>query len=89
MRQKASTKVVFLLVLGLLLQVATTAEGLTQSLQELGAKLEPLPEATIYSAKKIITMNPKQPAVEAVAVVGGRILAVGSKAMLVKAMQYT
>ncbi len=57
----------------------------TFSLQELGQKLESLPEITIYQAKDIITMNPDKPKAHAVAVAGDRILAVGSTEELVKA----
>jgi predicted amidohydrolase YtcJ len=39
---------------------------------------EPLPRVTIYTAKEILTLDPAKPSVEAVAVVGGRILATGS-----------
>ncbi len=48
--------------------------------QDIGAnfKFESLPRVTIYTAKKIITMDPKKPNANAVAVVGDRILAVGS-----------
>jgi predicted amidohydrolase YtcJ len=37
-------------------------------------------ETTIYTAQKIITMNPRQPNAKAVAVRGDKILAVGSRA---------
>jgi predicted amidohydrolase YtcJ len=48
------------------------------NLQDLGDKLAPTVPATIYTAKKIITMNPENPNAEAIAVVGDRILTVGS-----------
>ena len=41
---------------------------------------EPKQAATIFVAKSIVTMNPDQPRAEAVAVVGDRVLAVGSLA---------
>jgi hypothetical protein len=50
---------------------------------QLGAKA--LPEATIYTAKEIVTLDPANPSAEAVAVVGDRILAVGSLEDLKKA----
>lgn len=48
------------------------------SLQDLSGILEASPEVTIYTAKEIITLDPARPAATAVAVVAGRILAVGS-----------
>ncbi|MCZ8098617.1 MAG: amidohydrolase [Burkholderiales bacterium] len=44
-----------------------------------------LPEATIYTAKEVVTLDPTNPSAEAVAVVGNRILAVGSLDDLKKA----
>ena len=53
------------------------AEGAT--LQELSKKaFSHAPEVTIYTAKKFITMDPNNPEATAVAVVGTKILAVGS-----------
>ena len=49
----------------------------TKSLQDLSRAVEPLPKATIYTAKEIITLDPARPSAEAVAIVGDRILAVG------------
>ena len=48
------------------------------SLQDISRAAEPLPQATIYRAKEVITLNPARPTAEAVAVVGDRILAVGT-----------
>ena len=48
------------------------------SIQELGKGLSPSQQATVYIAREMITMNPEQPKAEAVAVGGGRILAVGN-----------
>lgn len=50
----------------------------TTSLQDLSDIMVAPPEVTIYTAKEIITLDPARPAAKAVAVVGGRILAVGS-----------
>lgn len=50
----------------------------TNSLQDLGRQLNVLPNVTIYTAKEIITLDPSKPKAEAVAVVGDRILAVGT-----------
>lgn len=54
------------------------------SLQDLSALLadKPLPTVTIYKAREIITLDPKRPTAEAVAVVGDRILATGALAEL-------
>ena len=49
-----------------------------QTLQDVGNSIETSPQITIYTAKEIITMNPAQQRAEAVAVVNGKILAVGS-----------
>jgi hypothetical protein len=49
------------------------------SLQDMGSLMQSTPQITIYTAKEIITMNPAQPKAEAVAVVNGKILAVGTR----------
>ena len=56
-----------------------------RSLQDLGVELAPLPAITIYTAREIVTMDPQKPTATAVAVVGDRILAVGTVAELQKA----
>lgn len=48
------------------------------SLQDIVRMNTPLPPATIYAAKEVITLDPDRPSVEAVAVVGDRILATGT-----------
>ncbi|MGB1131243.1 MAG: imidazolonepropionase-like domain-containing protein [Haloferula sp.] len=50
----------------------------TSSLQDLSKATEQLPKAVIYTAKEVVTLDPDKPEAEAVAVVGDRILAVGS-----------
>lgn len=63
----------------LVLFVLLFQSGLAQhNLQELGKGLGSEPTATVYTARKIITMDPQNPGGRAVAVVNGRILAVGS-----------
>lgn len=57
---------------------AGRAFGETSSLSDLGTSLVSSPEATIYLASEIVTMDPVRPSANAVAVVNGRILAVGS-----------
>lgn len=49
-----------------------------ESLQDLARAAEPLPRTTIFTAREIITLNPAKPKAQAVAVVGDRILAVGT-----------
>ncbi len=50
----------------------------TQSLSDVARDVFALPEAKIYRAREILTLDPKRPTAEAIAVVNGRILAVGS-----------
>lgn len=72
-----------------LLLVAALAAGPAgaepRSLQDLGVELAPLPAVTIYAAREIVTMDPRKPTATAVAVVGDRILAVGTVAELQRA----
>jgi predicted amidohydrolase YtcJ len=56
----------------------SAAAAQTGSLQDISQAAEPLPHATIFTAKEIITLDPSRPAAQAVAVVGDRILAVGN-----------
>lgn len=49
-----------------------------QTLQDIGSSIQASPQITIYTAKEIITMNPVKPRADAVAVVNGKILAVGT-----------
>lgn len=57
---------------------AGRALGETGSLSDLEASLVSLPEATIYLAREIVTIDPVHSSANAIAVVNGRILAVGS-----------
>ena len=54
------------------------ASALTGSLTDLGDLMAAAPPATIYTAREIVTLDPARPSVQALAVVNGRILAVGS-----------
>ncbi len=56
------------------------ARAATASLQDIADQFDTkaLPEATIFRAREIVTLDPARPTAEAVAVVGDRILAVGS-----------
>jgi predicted amidohydrolase YtcJ len=68
-------------IIGAFLMLVTGTGGVsaqTRTLQDLGVELAPLPSVTIYSAKQIITLDPSKPTAHAVAVLGDRILAVGS-----------
>ena len=56
-----------------------SALALTESLTELGASLLAQPPATVFLAREIVTLDPARPSAQAVAVVNGRILWVGSR----------
>ena len=64
--------------LSMALVLGAHAFGQSQSLQDLARAAQPLPRATIFTAREIITLDPSKPRAEAVAVVGDRILAVGT-----------
>jgi len=55
------------------------ALALSETLTELGASLLAQPAATVLLAREIVTLDPARPSAEAVAVVNGRILWVGSR----------
>lgn len=57
---------------------ATPAPDQPGSLQDVARTAEPLPSVTIFTAKEIVTLDPAKPRASAVAVVGDRILAVGT-----------
>ncbi len=59
---------------------ASLAEGL--SLQDVGRQAEALPTITVYTARRVITMEDNAPDIDAVAVVGDRVLAAGSRAAI-------
>ncbi len=54
-----------------------TSSYAASSLQDFGSQLQTLPEITVYTARRVITMEDNDPAINAVAVVGDRILAAG------------
>jgi predicted amidohydrolase YtcJ len=56
-----------------------------RSIQDLAAAFDALPRVVIYTAREIVTLDPARPTARAVAVVGDRILAVGSLEELVAA----
>jgi predicted amidohydrolase YtcJ len=65
-----------------LLTLTGAASANEASLQDLMRVAQPLPEVVIYPAKEVVTLDPKRPRAQAVAVVGKRILAAGSVAEL-------
>ncbi|MEF9996657.1 MAG: amidohydrolase family protein [Burkholderiaceae bacterium] len=50
------------------------------TLQDLGSALAPASQAVIYTAREFITMDPKKPRAEAIAVRDGKFVAVGTRA---------
>jgi hypothetical protein len=54
------------------------AQGL--SLQDVGRGVEMLPTVTVYTARRVITMEDNAPEIDAVAVVGDRVLGAGPRA---------
>ena len=50
------------------------------SLQSIGGALAPRAQTVIYTAREFITMDPKQPRAEAIAVRDGKFVAVGTRA---------
>lgn len=71
-------KLRFTLLLSSLLALPWIAGGQSSSLQDISRAAESLPRATIFTAREIVTLDPDKPKAEAVAVVGDRILAVGT-----------
>ena len=76
------TKLTLLAALG---GIAMAASAQTSSFQDVAGGFGLSPQMTIYSAKEIVTLDPANPKANAVAVVGNRILAVGSLDELKKA----
>jgi len=58
--------------------VTAVASAEEMTLQDIAKAMQALPQIVIYQAKEIVTLDPEKPTVEAVAVVGDRILATGS-----------
>lgn len=60
--------------------LVSDASAQTKSLQDMAQEVAvaSMPKVTIYEAKEIVTLDPAKPRSQAVAVVGDRILAVGS-----------
>jgi hypothetical protein len=67
-----------LLTAAMMLASAGVASAQKASLQEIARLAEQLPEIVIYTAREIVTVDPAKPSAQAVAVVGDRILAVGT-----------
>lgn len=54
------------------------------TLQDLGGQIKVLPEITVYTARRVITMEGNEPETDAVAVVGDRVLAAGPRAEIIE-----
>jgi len=67
-----------LLAGAIMLAPAGVASAQKASLQDISKAVEQLPHIVIYTAKEIVTLDPARPSAQAVAVVGDRILAVGT-----------
>ncbi len=76
-RSRASKVIVLLSIAGSML-VAAAAKAEQATLQDIAKATQALPQIVIYQAKEVVTLDPEKPTVEAVAVVGDRILATGS-----------
>lgn len=73
LRVRSTVRAIFIAALTLL---ATNAYS--ETLQDLARAAQTSPEVVIYTAKEIVTLDPARPTAQAVAVLGDRILAVGS-----------
>jgi len=78
MNIKSKTAFVLILLTAALVISASAVAAGTSTLQDLTKATETLPGIVIYPAKEIVTLDPAKPTVQAVAVVGDRILATGS-----------
>ena len=61
--------------------------GQTSSLSDIGTSILAIPAVTVYTAREVLTLDPHKPVVEAVAVVGQRILLTGSLEDIVHALE--
>lgn len=77
--------VLSLLLMAVCVAAPAAAQPLSPSLGDIQRAVDPPPRATIYVAKRIITMDPRRSRGEAVAVLGERILAVGTLEDLIHA----
>jgi predicted amidohydrolase YtcJ len=80
--------VCFTLVAGMITAALSISQAMAQtaSLQDVGKVFEAQPEAVIYTAKEIVTLDPDKPSTKAVAVLGSRILATGTLDEVKKAL---
>ena len=67
-----------LMALTLMGYTATAMAAQDATTQDLASATEALPEIMIYPAREVLTLDPKKPTAQAVAVVGDRIFATGS-----------
>lgn len=65
------------LTIATMIGITFTANG--QTLQDVGSSIQSAPQVVVYTAKEILTMDPANPTAEAIAVVNGSILAVGTR----------
>ena len=71
-------KVIALLSIASSMLVAAAARAEEATLQDIAKAMQALPQIVIYQAREIVTLDPEKPTVQAVAVVGDRILAAGT-----------
>ncbi|MCU4154995.1 amidohydrolase [Carboxylicivirga sp. A043] len=76
-------KFISLIIVGVIL--STNGWSQTFTLQDIVNETAPLPKVVIYTAKEVVTLNTDMPKATAVAVVGDKILAVGSLKELTEA----
>lgn len=73
-------------LIGMIALTCFSVAGKAQTLQDMGGIMQGAPQVTIYTAKEIITMDPSRPKADAVAVVNGKIIAVGTREEVGKAV---
>lgn len=71
------TAVLTFLLLGIGVGISPVSSQ-TLTLQDIAGTTAPLPQATIYVAREVVTLDPQRPSATAIAVVGDRILATGT-----------
>lgn len=76
--QRKNNRFIKVIVLAVASIISINFSATGQTLQDIGGSIQSKPQITIYTAKEIITMNLARPKAEAVAVVNGKILAVGT-----------
>ncbi|MBO6894662.1 MAG: amidohydrolase [Roseibium sp.] len=84
-KTKVSRRTALSLLAGVSTAVVANVAGshAASTLQDLGSQLKVLPEVTVYIAKRVITMEGNEQDVDAVAVVGDRVLTAGPRAKVI------